>query len=130
MKYSETYFKFPIKVYNEKSIKEAKDYEEATGNPTETDWVEGIGKIKLEDILGWFDSYPEGVPQEEVAKNGFSETIVETKELGSMICTWNRKKFERELDKHWSFINDVFIEETKKRFKETMNMKTSIPSYE
>lgn len=105
--YTKKYFKIPIRVYDEFSVQkslmlEAKRFQEdveSLDSPEYPDWVEGSIRVPVDEIIFWQDFYPEGTPPEEVAKKGFDMTLIGTKTIGRLECTWKMRRFEDELNK-------------------------------
>lgn len=101
MKYSDQFFKFPIKVYETTSVRRALKEEEATDIPHDGDWV--IGYVRMPywalDEMCWYDVFTKGKEVAEVADKGFDATFVMHLKYGEFECTWSREKFEKELDK-------------------------------
>lgn len=108
MKFTDRWFKIPVRVYDGFSVHKAIMLEDKKlfENPEEIekpeipDWVKGYARIPLEEITSWIDYYSEGRETSEVATEGFDLTLVETKNLGKFECTWKRDKFEEELNKY------------------------------
>lgn len=113
MKYTDKWFKFPVRIYDGFSVTKAimvedKKFQDNPGDaePEIPDWVEGYARIPLEQITSWIDFYSEGRETAEVAKEGFDLTMVETRTLGKFECTWKREKFEKELDNFYERTNE------------------------
>jgi hypothetical protein len=117
MNFTEKYFKFPTRIYDGYSLKKAEEIERTTEEPVEAEWVRGFISVKAEDILGWYDSYSKSRTPEQVTKEGFDFTVIETRSLGPVSCNWKREKFEEELNKFF----DRIQEETKKVQDELMS---------
>lgn len=92
------YFTFPMKVYDGFSLRRAKQREEDTDVPTDGEWAEGICRLPIDEIEGWFDVFSKGRTVEDVYENGFDYTIILTKTKGEFECTWPRKRFEKEFE--------------------------------
>lgn len=115
MNYTDKFFSFPVKVYNNQSIKHLlKQHEEKhkhdelmgfEGDDDEDDlpepeWNEGRMTMDYRDIIGWEDAASYSRSAKEVKKQGFDCLLIETKNHGSVLSTWNRQKFEEEINKH------------------------------
>lgn len=104
MKYTDTFFKFPIKIYDGYSAltaeKEEDKISEETGeySPVPVSFTVGVKAIPLDAISGWMDVYTKEHTLEEVDAHGFPHTLVST-EHGDYLCTWKRKYFEEKLNK-------------------------------
>lgn len=103
MKYTDNFFKFTYKIYNEYNIeevdKEEKEVAQKTGRlvPLPFDFVVGVKAVRIDDIL----DYGEIMDKEHIGKQLDGElphTLVLTPN-GEFLCTWKRSKFEDELNK-------------------------------
>ena len=105
MNYVDTFFKIPIRVYDEKTtLFNMKAFKEATSDEDisiEGDWISGFIRIKPEDIDNWMDYFDSNKGIDGVKSEGFTETLVLLKK-DSFICLWNRNKFEENLNKYMS----------------------------
>lgn len=95
MKYTENFFKFPIRVSKYEYKKEEGDDEPSLTS----EWVRGIARLPLEEIVSWYDAFSEERDVKDVAENGFDITILETRSLGEFIVNMKREKFEDLLNK-------------------------------
>ena len=108
MKYTDKWFKFPVRIYDGFSVHKAILIEdkklaenlEDIDKPEVPDWVMGYARIPISEITSWVDYYSEGRETSDVAKEGFDLTLVETKNLGKFECVWKRDRFEEELNKY------------------------------
>lgn len=108
MKYTDKWFKIPVRIYDGFSVHKAiliedkkfAENPEDIDKPEVPDWVRGWAMIPKEEITSWVDYYSEGRETSDVAKEGFDLTLVETKNLGKFECVWKREKFEEELNKY------------------------------
>ncbi len=115
MKYTDKWFKFPVRIYDGFSVhkailiedKKLSDNPEEVERPEEVDWVQGFARIPLYEIASWIDYYSEGRETSDVANEGFDLTMVETKTLGKYECVWKRQKFEEELNKFYDETKDL-----------------------
>lgn len=98
MKYSERFFKFPIRIYDRFLAQKAQKEEENMDIPLEGEWRIGIASIPHKEIVMWSDFFDSEQGPDGVDKNGFLFTIVETYSVGPFISTWDRKTFTKELD--------------------------------
>jgi hypothetical protein len=113
------FFNFPIRVYDRVSAtkierdhaafftRQSSDEDEEEMIDKELDklkvepsWVRGFARIPVDEIKGIVDALSLDQDVKEVANSGFKFTIVMTKNLGDFMCTWNKERFETELDKH------------------------------
>lgn len=112
MKSINEYFNFPIRVYDRVSVtgleRDHKAFYEGTSLleeeieklRVEPSWVKGHARIPVDEIKGIVDGLSLDQDVKEVAQNGFKFTVVMTRSLGDFMCTWNKTRFELELDKH------------------------------
>lgn len=100
MKYSERFFKFPIRIYDRFSMEKAEEEEKSFSGPVEGDWTQGTVKIPHTEIVGWGDYYDSIQGVEGVDKDGFSSCIIMTETMGAYVCTIPKKKFEELLDNY------------------------------
>lgn len=110
MKYTEKFFKFPIRVYDGFSlskamVKEEKKFEtqdvDTIEGPEQVDWALGWVKLPYKQIVSWMDYFSEGRSTGEVAETGFDMTMIYTRDLGNFESTWKRSKFEEEINKFY-----------------------------
>ena len=100
MKYSDTFFKFPVRIYDPYELERAVKQEEMTDSKAdEPGYAVGVKKLKYTDITGWYDVYTRELDLDEILNNGFPCTLVQTKDEGDYLCNWERKRFEDELNK-------------------------------
>lgn len=117
MRYTDRWFKFPVRIYDGFSVQKAIMVEEkkfsedpeAIDRPETPDWVTGFVRIPLNEVECWIDYYSEGRETSEVATEGFDLTMIETKNLGKFECVWKRQKFEEELNKFYEETRDFAI---------------------
>ncbi len=117
MKYTERYFKIPVRIYDGFSVhkaivieeKKLSDNPENIDRPETPDWVMGYARIPVSEIRYWMDYYTEGRETGNVADEGFDLTLVETKNLGKFECCWERKEFEKRLDEFYDKVKEFPI---------------------
>lgn len=99
MKYSERFFKFPVRV-TDAYLADLKEKEAQLSDsrsldiPTIDSWI----KLPYSEIEGWQEMYPPETAFEDVFSKGFQCTLVFTKSHGDILCSWDFKKFEERLD--------------------------------
>lgn len=102
MKYTDTLFSFPVKIYDgfsvRKNIKREELIMDDLDAPLPDDWVEGVAEVPLKEIQGYVDHYSAGRKVEEVAKEGFDSLRVMTFTMGDFVCTLTRKQFKERLN--------------------------------
>lgn len=102
MKYTDTLFSFPVKIYDgfsvRKNIKREELIMDDLDAPLPDDWVEGVAEVPLKEIQGYVDHYSAGRKVEEVAKEGFDSLLVMTFTMGDFVCTLTRKQFKERLN--------------------------------
>ena len=118
MKYTETLFRFPVKISDgfsvRKNIKKEELLMDDLEAPLPDDWVEGVVEIPLKEICGVIDHFSAERRVEQVAKEGFDSSLIMTHTLGDYVCTLTRKQFKERLnafaDRYEKMI-DEFAEE-------------------
>jgi hypothetical protein len=124
MKFTDKFFRFPIKIYDgvsaRKMIKKELKNLDTLGDEDEEediDWVQGDVKIPfwgLENLF-YHEGYTPGRSTEDVAKNGFDLTYVSHTVYGDFECMWDMKKFEDRLN--------AFVEKHEAYHKEQLTNK-------
>lgn len=124
MKFSERFFKFPIRIYDSLSVRRAikANQEQAlTGEDVliTPAWVKGYGKIPYPALgqIFYSDSFKAGRELKDVREQGFDMTSIYHPDLGDFECTWNMQKFEEELDKFVD-VYEAYLEELMAKEKE------------
>lgn len=99
-KFTDSFFLFPIKIYDPYSQRRSMEFEEDVNVRTEGEWIGGQVRIPAEVLstMTWQDGYSNGKPLDEVREEGFDLTIVYIDLYGEFICTWPRKKFEEKIN--------------------------------
>ena len=102
MKYADRYFEFPVRIYDRFSSERAMQQERELNliAPMEGEWRVGKVRLPYQEITCWSDYFDSEQGVEGVDEKGFLFTIVWTSEEGSFICTWDKKRFERELSNY------------------------------
>jgi hypothetical protein len=109
MKYTDGYFKFPIRVYDPISVRDAYHREEKEGEIVDGNWLLGFKRVHPDDIESWEDTFTRDIlPLNEESE--CNATVVVIKGEGEIMCTWNRKKFEEKLDA----FHDAFDQEIRR----------------
>lgn len=97
--FTDKFFKFPIKVYDGFSVKDAERKEEDMGVPIEATWYKGWTKIPVKELLKgrfyWYEGFSKGT---DVVKDGMDMTIVYFERYGNFSCVWTRDVFEKKLN--------------------------------
>jgi len=129
MKYTERFFKFPIRLYDGIELRKAMEKEEKLFDrdpdsviAEETPWVQGTAAIYAEDIYSYNETFSRGMEIEEVVKSGGDLTHIESK-TGDYICMWPIKKFEQKLNEHMALVEEYYREQTS-RFTHTAKVNT------
>lgn len=120
MKYTEERFEFPMKIYDGFSLRKAMKKEEDTDVAMDGDWVEGRIKLPVEEIMGWFDTFSKGRSIDDVFKEGFDAIVVITYSMGEFECTWNKEKFEKELNTFYEKYRDNRRQDIEEEVREIM----------
>jgi len=120
MKYTERFFKFPIRLYDGIELRKAMENEEKLFDidpdsvvVEETPWVQGTAAIYAEDIYSYNETFSRGTEIEEVVKSGGDLTHIESK-TGDYICMWPIKKFEQKLNEHMALVEEYHRLQTSK----------------
>lgn len=100
---ADTFFKFPIRIYDEVDIQRVRIEEEkeeirgADIQPKEPVWVLGFARIpyRLAKDLYWIDAYSKTRSPEDVEAKGFDFTYVTSIDGDIFSCAWKREKFEK-----------------------------------
>lgn len=123
MKYIDTYFKFPIRVYDEGDIKGGLP----SGEPIKARIA--VRRLKHTEIIGWQDMKFREIKQYDSEGNELLEefpcTMIETREKDHL-CHWNRKKFEKELQAHVEALQKFDEEERDKEIKAIVEMEQKL----
>ena len=123
MKYSDRFFKIPVRIYDRFSYLQSLEEEKATNQPTEGDWVAGYARIPLREISSWNDYYDSKQGVEGVMQEGFKYTLVFTHNEGTLISIWDRKTFEDKMDEYASKVEKYEKEEIEKLRKQVEVLK-------
>lgn len=105
MKYTDKFFKFPIRIYDglemlKAEIDEEKKLEEEDPDltPVPIEFLVGRKAVRIDDIIGYNETMDREHDKQEVREQGFPCTIVEIKDQGPYFCNWTFKKFEEKLN--------------------------------
>ena len=98
MKYSDRFFKFPVRVTDIYLAESLEKKAELSGEKPSIPTVDGYIKLPYSDIEGYQEMYPPETDFEDVINKGFQCTLVFTKKHGDILCSWDLKKFEEKLD--------------------------------
>ncbi len=122
MNYTDRWFEFPIRVYDgfeyvKTMIREDKSFDADAENaqPIESDWIVGIAAVLPENIIGWSDNFSKLKSVEDVEREGFDITMVETKQ-GDMMCVWKRDKFKKKLNE---FMEKIYTQQPSIQYVQT-----------
>lgn len=98
MKFTDRFFEIPVRIYDRYTAEKAETQEKLSDAPMDGDWVIGHAKVPLDEISTWSDYFDSVLGAEGATKEGFSDTLIFTWNVGAYICTWNKQKFEKELN--------------------------------
>lgn len=101
LKYTDGLFKFPVKTYDGRSLREfmrKEEKQELAEDETDPDWCVGWIKIPANEIVGLREFFTQGRTMQDVAENGHDLTIVLTRTLGDYVSTWKIEKIEDKLN--------------------------------
>lgn len=125
MKYSEKFFRFPVRLYLTKDIEKKKDLEERLGIELEDEevadpeYVLGWDCIDLNDIRGFGTIFSRGKDLETVREEGFDSTVIYLTYGREVGCAWTPKKFEEKLNDFVDKMEEERKREEAERMKET-----------
>lgn len=106
MKYTDKFFKFPVKTYDLydviKTEEEEDELKRTTGQHAKIALPFGviIKAVLPEDIIEYNESCGKEDDLQESTQHGFPNTAVITKRDGVFECIWTMKKFEEKLNAH------------------------------
>lgn len=110
MKFTETYFKLPTRVYDAIDLKEALREENTGKEIGHVPYRIGGETLIHHDIKGWKAMRFRELPDED----GFPCTIVKMKDGEDILCQWPIKKFEIELEAYASKYEEWIAQEQEK----------------
>lgn len=96
--YSENWFEVEVKIYDDFDIKQAIEEEEMKKENIPFSYTTGSLSLPVSEIIGFSDYYRKGRSLEEVSERGFDCTLIYTKTLGTIECTWGLKKLKSKLN--------------------------------
>jgi len=123
MKYSEKFFKFPVKLYLTKDVEERDELETRLGielkaeSKEDLEYVVGWESVDIEDICGFGTIFSRNKTLEQVREEGFDCTLVYMKYGKEIGCSWPPKKFEEKLNNFYEKLQDERV----KQAQETLN---------
>ena len=128
MKYSEQFFKFPIKIYSDKDwkkIEQIEKTEDSTGTDMshmkeEPDAAKGWRYIMIEDILSVSCTFSYFRNINDVKEEGFDLTKVDTRYGLTYVSIWPPEKFIAKMDEFINSMKDKSEEENKKRVEDNI----------
>jgi hypothetical protein len=124
MKFTDKFFRFPIRLYLSKDLDKRDELSEKLGitlpdeDENEIPHVIGWEVVQIEDIIGYGTLFSRGKTLEDVEMDGFDCTLVclrNGKELG---CAWRPEEFEKNVNKHAQMLQEVENEALRKRIEE------------
>src|SRR6266496_3126571 len=113
MKPSERFFKFPIKLYHAFYLNKIEEEERETNaeHPQEASWVQGMARVNILEISGWYETFSRGWRIEKIeGAGGCDLTLIQTEKQGEFMCMWKRDRFEQEynlyMDKYQKWVEE------------------------
>lgn len=100
MKYTDRFFKIPVRIYDRFSIEQAEELEKMNQIPNEGDWVVGWLRIPHTEITNWMDYFDSEQGVQGAVTDGFSTTAVFTKSDGIYLAALPIKEFEEKLNQY------------------------------
>lgn len=116
MKYTDRFFKFPVRMYDVESMIKVAMKEEETGDidNTPVNFAVGNKAILLKDLKSYGESYANEHTLEDALEHGFPLTTIYTYQGDEYQCPLNLKEFEKLVDK--------FVEEQEKQALIALNI--------
>jgi hypothetical protein len=100
-RFTDTFFAFPIKIFDGDSIERHMKVAELLDQHIEPEWVIGTVKVPaqwfVDDKVCWNDGYTKGRSLSDVEREGFDNTQVDV-DGAVYCCVWERRKFEEKLN--------------------------------
>lgn len=126
MKYTDRFFKFPVKLYLTKDIDQRSDLEAKLGielkrEDNELDYIIGWESIDIDDICGFGTIFSRNKSLEDVRNDGFDCTVVYLKYGKEIGCSWSPKKFEEKLNQFSEKIEEYKREQNKQKIQEVFD---------
>lgn len=123
MKYTDKFFKFPVKLFLSKDLESKSELEERLGielrdEDKEPEYVVGWESIEVDDICGYGTIFSRNRTIEQVRDEGFDCTIVYLRYGKEVGCSWAPKKFEEKLNAFYETLQEQEKEEERKEAAE------------
>jgi hypothetical protein len=106
LQFTDAFFKFPVKVYDSKKLQQAYLQAKEEGQEMLTEeppYTNGWARQLFSNILGWEEFGGEQFSLKNREGN-LDKTIVSLHTGEDVMCTWNRDKFEQEINKAYGKI--------------------------
>jgi hypothetical protein len=115
MKFSDKFFRFPVKLYMSKDIEERNRREENLGLEIEDEpeYLIGWDCVDVNDIRGYGTIFSKGRTMADVKESGFDCTVIYLNYGREIGCAWSPEKFQMKLNQ---FVDK--IEEDKRKDRE------------
>lgn len=112
MKYTDQFFRFPIRIYDALSMKKAMKMEEDMDIPQEAEYSIGFAKIPYWELdrMYYYDVFTKGRSVGEVDSDGFDAVAIHHESYGEFECLWKMKTFEEKLNDFMEKINNYLLE--------------------
>lgn len=119
-KYSDRYFKIPVKICKLDDVEQFLKDKELGAVEEDEDVDFAIGYVRLDPfgIVDWFDSFSPSRSISDVRKNGFDCTRIISKSGEVYDCMWDRTRFEDRLNKFVEGLETELEEEIKRMGEE------------
>lgn len=126
MKYTERFFKFPIRLYLTKDVQERYELEEKlnielSSDDDDLDYVIGWEHVDPDEIFGYGSVFSRNRTLEEVKEKGFDCTIVYLRNGKEIASSWSPKKFAEKLDSFYEQYEDFLRKEMQDRIEEMVD---------
>lgn len=124
MAYSDKFFRFPVKLFLTKDLKDQQERAERLGIEIEDDelpdHVLGWDAVDVNDIRGFGTIFSKHMTLDDVRENGFDSTIIYLNYGREVGCCWPPDKFKQKLDE---FVGNL---ERKKAEQEALKQEAQI----
>lgn len=135
MKYSEKFFKFPVKLYLTKDVEERDELETRLGvelkvEKEDLEYVVGWESVDVEDICGYGTIFSRNRTLEQVREEGFDCTLVYLKYGKEIGCSWSPKKFEEKLNQFYEKVQAERMKQAQENVAEIVSqLETKKPNF-
>ena len=117
MKFTDSFFKFPVTLYSGFDLQRDSKTEELLDAPVATEYVIGTARLPIDELLEstWFEAWTKDRTVADVKEYGCNVTIIHTRNFGQFPCLWPIEKFEKKLNE---FMEELTSSGSDKNFLE------------